>query len=254
VATAALVVLQWFIWMPVNSLVQIEDYVYYFSLPVAIELAVAYVLARGYSVHGEPRILVFGDAALISGLIGVMGIFLSFVEVSLAPSVAASSMGGLLFSALNFFGAFQFMRRASSDSAHWKSRLAVAYAAGGVTVALLGYFALNGLGPAFFGAPGVGMHNLLYEAFSASAMILLFASSILLFAKGSVDPEARFVGWYAAGLALAALLYLPIWLNLPSSSEFTFLEGSTYLAAGACALVFAFVYLHKTRLNTAVHS
>jgi hypothetical protein len=84
-------------------------------------------------------------------------------------------------------------------------------------------------------------------------MVLLFASSILLFVKGSQDPDVRFVCWYAAGLALAALLFLPFFLNLPSSSGFTFLQGSTTIAASACGLIFAFVYLQKARLNTVPH-
>jgi hypothetical protein len=80
-------------------------------------------------------------------------------------------------------------------------------------------------------------------------MILLFASSILLFVKGSEEHGARFVDWYAAGLALAALLHVPFFLNLPGSTGLNMLQGSTNLAAGACALIFAFVYLQRARLN-----
>jgi hypothetical protein len=250
---AAVPVIFTYLWMLPNNLVYYENYLFYMSLPISIELAAAYVLARGYLVQGQARILAFGSASFILGLVGVTEIYFGFFESSLGPSLAAASIGGLLFSALNLYGAFQFRRRASSGSSGWRERLAVAYVAGGVGVALVSYFALNGLGPAFYGPPGVGMYNLVYEAFSASSMIILLASSILLFAGGSEDPGARFVTWYAAGLVLTALLYVPFFLSLPYSAGFTFLQGSTNIAAGACALIFAFFYLQKTRLNNVPH-
>jgi hypothetical protein len=247
--TTALSVFQWFLWGAFTGFVQIENYMFYFSLPVGLDLAVAYALAKGYLAQGQGHIIAFGIAALVSGLLGAAIIWFDYVAPSLGPVVAVASVSGLLFSALNFFGAFQFRRQASSCPSSCGSRLAVAYAGGAVACALISYSALKVLGPFFYGPPRVGLHILPYEAFSLLAMVLLFASSILLFAKGIADPDARLVSWYAASLALAALLHVPFLLNL-SSNGFTFLEGLTTLAVGACALIFAFVYLHKTRLNT----
>jgi hypothetical protein len=249
VVAVTFVVFQSVLW-GMFSFVQIENYIFYFSLPVGIDLAVAYVLAKGYLAHGQGHIIAFGIAALVSGLLGVAVFWFNFVAPSLGPVVAVASVSGLLFSALNFCGAFEFRRQACSGPSSCRSRLAVAYAGGGVACVLVSYSALKVLGPVFYGPPGVGLHILPYEAFSLLAMVLLFASSILLFAKGGNYAEARFVAWYATGLVLTALLYLPFLLNLPTSNAFTFLQGLMSIAAGACALVFAFAYLRKTSLNT----
>ena len=247
VATVALSIFQWLIW----SSSQIENNMFYFWLPVGIELAVAYALARGYLAHGQGHIITFGIAALYSGLLGVVGIWIDYAATSIGPLVAVTSMSDLLFSALNFFAAFQFRSPGSSSSSSRRPRLAIAYVASAVACVLVCYLALKGLGSIFYGPPGVGLHNLPNEAVSLLAIVLLFASSILLLTKGSSYAGASFVSWYAAGLVLTALLYLLTLLNLPYSTASNFLQGLMSVAAGACALIFAFVYLRKTSLNTA---
>jgi hypothetical protein len=185
------------------------------------------------------------------GLLGAATIWSNIAASSLGPSVTLISVSGLLFAALNFFGAFLFRSKvhASSNSSGWRSRLVLTYAGSGVACVLVGYSAPKGLGSIFFGAPGVGLYNLPYEAFSLLTIVLLLASSILLFVKGSNYTGASFVGWYAAGLVLAAFLHLASWLNLPLSNVFDFTLGLVTVVADACALIFAFAYLRKTSLK-----
>jgi hypothetical protein len=180
------------------------------------------------------------------GLVGVTDIFFTFYESTLGPSLALGSTGGLLFSSLNFCGAFLAVKeRTRSEHSSARSRLTMTYTVATAAIALLGYSAVDGLASAFYAGPSLIMTSL-KGAFSALTTILLLASSILLFLKGNQDAKLRFLNWYAIGLVSTALPFLLSFLDLSGGNiELGRLQALLDLAGCACFLISAFVYLRE---------
>jgi hypothetical protein len=209
----------------------------YATLPTGTGLAVAYLLAKGYFIHGQGSILTFGSAVLMWGLAGVASIIDSFVASTLGPTMTIGTVGLLLSSLLHLSGTLPAidglaLRKTSS----LRLRLAIAYSGVTVAVAVLSYF-VRRFAPLFFGVDG---RTPLAMSFTEVSIILLLASSIVFFMKTNKKPSSTFRYWYSIALALFALAQLP---SIMGIFEAGFAEALATLTGDLSFLISALVYL-----------
>ena len=213
---------------------------FYGTLPSAVCLAAAYLLAKGYFVSGRTYLLTAGGGLLMLGLAGTVFIAFDMFASSLAPGVAAGSVSFLISSILNFLGVLlPTAGERAPSKLNLKPILAAVYILIAAAMGALTYAAFGTISKAFFGQGG---NTLLDKGLTLIAIALFSVSSVFFFMKGRSEKQLS-VQWYSLGLALFAVTSIPQVFGILFAGDW---NSIATLAGCLCFLVFGLVYLQES--------
>jgi hypothetical protein len=173
----------------------------YTAFLFSTSMAVAYVSLRSYLQTGMTFLALLGSAALVWGATQLAAGWLTNLPSGPNPAITISNGGALAAGLLHLAGSLGTGRTGQNRPRLQKPLLGICY--GGVIIftALLAFFSLEGMTPAFY-IPGVGQTLLRMIVLSSAASA--FAVSSLLFARLYLSEESpsRILYWYFLALAL----------------------------------------------------